>query len=246
MTAYDALHAGIISTRAPLSAMSDPTPFLGIVMLDTTFPRPLGDIGQAATWARAGIPVRYLRVSGATPERVVMQADPALAQPFVQAMQTLLAQGAGLISTSCGFLAAYQGLFERSLNGPVLSSSLLQCAGLRNPGILTFDARAITPAVLRGADVPQDTPIEGLTPDCELHRVILNNESSLDEAAAQADVVGAALRLVERHPEVEHIVFECTNLPPYRAAVEAATGRPVHDIETLLIARWRERFAPPR
>jgi hypothetical protein len=225
--------------------MSNSTPFLGIVMLDTSFPRPLGDIGQAATWTRAGIAVRYLRVPGATAERVVVQADAALAQPFVQAMQTLADQGAGMISTSCGFLAAHQRLFEQCLDRPVISSSLLQCAGLRRPGILTFDASALTPAVLQGAGVAMDTPVEGLVPGCHLHRVILHNEAELDLAAAQGDVVQAAVRLVQRHPQIEHIVFECTNLPPYREAVEAATWRPVHDIETLLIARWRGQFPLP-
>jgi len=222
--------------------MTVATAFLGIVMLDTRFPRPLGDIGHPGTFERAGIEVRYLRVPGATPERVVRQADAALASPLVQALQALAAQGAGMLSTSCGFLAAHQRLFERSLACPVISSSLLQCAGLERPGILTFDAAALTSAVLQGAGVPEGTPIEGLAPGCELHRTILGNAAEMDLAAAERDVVQAAQRLVARHPEIEHIVFECTNLPPYRAAVEAATGRPVHDIETLLIERWRARF----
>lgn len=219
------------------------TPFLGIVMLDTRFPRPLGDIGHPGTFERAGIPVRYLRVPGATAERVVVQADAALAQPFVQAMQALAEQGAGLLSTSCGFLAAHQRLFERSLSCPVISSSLLQCARLEQPGILTFDAAALTPAVLQGAGVPAGTPMEGLASGGELQRCILGDRPELDPTAAEREVVQAAQRLIARQPEVRHIVFECTNLPPYRRAVEAATGRPVHDIETLLVQSWRARLA---
>lgn len=214
--------------------------FLGVVMLDTRFPRPPGDIGHPETFARAGIAVRYLRVSGASPTRVVVEADAALNTPFVQAMQALAAEGASLITTSCGFLAAQQALFARAVPVPVISSSLLQCAALQRPGIVTFDVASLTPAVLQGAGVPTGTPMEGLTPGCELHSRILGNETLLDLEAAEQDVVQAALRLVKQHPEIENIVLECTNMPPYRVAVERATGRPVHDIETLLIRSWQK------
>jgi hypothetical protein len=59
----------------------------------------------------------------------------------------------------------------------------------------------------------------------------------MDLAQAQSDVVRAAIELVDRHPQVRHIVLECANMPPYRQAVAQATGRTVHDLETLLLAR---------
>jgi len=33
-------------------------------------------------------------------------------------------------------------------------------------------------------------------------------------------------RLVAEHPEIGAIVLECTNMPPYRADIQAATGLP--------------------
>jgi hypothetical protein len=57
-------------------------------------------------------------------------------------------------------------------------------------------------------------------------------------------VVAAALELVRRHPGVTEIVLECTNMPPYRDAVARATGRAVHDIETLLLAEWAALATP--
>jgi hypothetical protein len=223
------------------SALPDDDPasgFLGILMLDTRFPRPLGDVGNAGTWRRAGIPVRFVIVTGASPERIVKQADPGLLQPFVDASVALERAGAVALSTSCGFLAAWQARLQQAVAVPVVSSSLLQAARFERPGIVTIDAAALDLAVLCGAGVPEGTPVQGVAPGCEFHRRILSNDATLDLRQAEQDVVAAAVRLVEAHPEVTDIVLECTNMPPYRQAVALATGRVVHDIETLLISEW--------
>lgn len=212
--------------------------FLGILMLDTRFPRPVGDIGNPQTFGRAGIPVRLATVRGASPRRIVQEADPALLQPFIDAALDLERHGASLLSTSCGFLASWQAQLARAVSVPVVTSSLLQVRRFARPGIVTIDAAALTPAILASAGVPAGTPVEGVAPGCEFHRRILSNDGTLDLAQAAQDVVAAALRLVDRHPGVTDIVLECTNMPPYRQAVARATGRAVHDLETLLLAEW--------
>lgn len=220
-------------------ARADADGFLGVIMLDTRFPRPPGDIGCPQTWARAGIPVRFRTVRGASARRVVQEQDPALLGPFIDAARGLVAEGASLISTSCGFLAMWQAELQTAVPVPVVTSSLLQAAGLHLPGIVTFDANALGPALLRRVGVPDGTPVEGLAQGCELQSRILRDDTVLDLAQAQQDVVSAAVRLVSRHPQVQTVVLECTNMPPYRAAVEQATARPVHDLETLLLTDWR-------
>lgn len=213
--------------------------FLGVLMLDTRFPRPPGDIGNPATFDALGIPVRYLTVAGASPMRVVREGDPTLLAPFIAAARMLVGQGASLISTSCGFLAAFQADMAAALDVPVVTSSLLQCADLESPGVLTFDAQSLTPELMRRAGVPPGTPVQGIAPGCEFHTRLLHNHDRLDLQEAERNVVDAARELVRRHPGVRTLVLECTNMPPYRAAIEAATGRPVRDIVTLLQARWR-------
>lgn len=218
--------------------MRSAVPFLGVLMLDTRFPRPPGDVGNPATFERHGIAVRLLVIEGASPERIVKEADPSLLQPFVDGALRLAAQGAAMLTTSCGFLAAYQQVLACAVLVPVVTSSLLQCRAFAHPGILTFDADSMSQGILDAAGVPQGTPVQGVQPGCEFHRRILNNEARLDLVEAERNVVDAARRLVALHPEVEDIVMECTNMPPYRDAVALATGRRVHDIETLLVARW--------
>lgn len=212
--------------------------FLGILMLDTQFPRPLGDIGHPQTFQQLGMPVRYRVVQGASPQRAVREADQALLALFVEAARALARDGAALISTSCGFLARHQRELAAAVNVPFISSSLLQCAGLAAPGILTIDADSLDAPALAGAGVQPGTPVQGVEQGCEFQRCILNNLTRMDAARAEADVVDAARRLIERHPSVQQIVLECTNMPPYREGIERATGREVHDIVSLLATHW--------
>jgi hypothetical protein len=212
--------------------------FLGILLLDTRFPRPLGDVGNPDSFAAAGIPTRHWMVQGASPERVVTQADASLLPAFIAGAQALAADGAALIGTSCGFLVAHQAALQAAVSVPVLTSSLLLARQVANPGIVTIEAAALTDAVLLSGGVPTQCPVQGVEPGSEFHLRILGNHSQLDVAQAEADVVLAAQRLVQRHPAVQTIVLECTNMPPYRLAVERATGRRVVDAQTMLMDAW--------
>ena len=86
--------------------------------------------------------------------------------------------------------------------------------------------------------VPAGTPVEGVAPGCEFQRRVLANERRMDLDAARSDVVGAALALQARAPSIGSVLLECTNMPPYRAAIAEACRLPVHDIVTLLAAEW--------
>jgi hypothetical protein len=209
--------------------------FLGILMLDTQFPRPLGDVGHAGSWR---MPVRYRVVAGASPQRVVQQADATLLAPFLQAAQALVAEGAVAITTSCGFLVRFQAALAAALPVPVWTSSLLLLPGLNRPGVITVDASSLGVRELQAAGADPATPVQGLEPGCSLQITLLGNGPELDKPAARAQTVAAAQRLVQRHPEIENLVLECTNLPPYAAAVQQATGRPVHHLMTLVHERW--------
>lgn len=210
---------------------------LGVLMLDTRFPRVPGDIGHAASLPFA---TRYRVVRGASPQRAVRERDPALLQPFIDAGRALVDEGVAGITTSCGFLVLFQDALQAALpRVPVWTSSLLLLPRLQRhgvAGVVTVDAAALGADHLRAAGAATDTPVEGLAPGCAFQRTLLNDEPTLDTAAARDATVAAALRLVERHPAIDAIVLECTNMPPYADAVRAATGRAVHDLVSLLAA----------
>ena len=210
-------------------------------MLDTRFPRVPGDVGHPASFA---FPVRQAVVRGASPERVVRGCEARLLQPFIDAGRGLVAQGACAIATSCGFLVLFQRELQDALPVPVWTSSLLLLPELPVPaGVITIDAQSLGPEHLAAAGADPHTPVEGVARGCSLQRSLLDNLATLDETQAARDVVAAARRLVERCPEVRAIVLECTNMPPYAAAVHAATGLPVHDIRSFLNSRWQRLAA---
>jgi hypothetical protein len=209
--------------------------FLGVLMLDTRFPRVPGDVGHAASWR---VPVRFRVVHGASPQRVVREGDPALLQPFVDAARALVAEGARAVTTSCGFLVMFQHELQAALPVPVWTSSLLALPGLEQPGVITVDAASLGARHLQAAGADPRTPVEGLAPGCSLQATLLEDRPTLDTAAAEADVVAAARRLVAREPTLRTLVLECTNMPPYAAAVQAATGLPVHHLMTFVHERW--------
>jgi len=210
-------------------------------MLDTRFPRLPGDIGHPAS-----VPGQVLHrlVAGASPRRVVREQDPELLTPFIAAGAALVREGATALTTSCGFLVLFQHELQEALPVPVWTSSLLKLKELARPGVLTVDADALAAAHLAAAGARGDTPVAGLEPGCHLQRVLLEDLADLDAEAAEADAVAAACRLVGRHPGIDSIVLECTNLPPYAAAIALATARPVHHLLTFLGERLDFGTAP--
>jgi len=223
------------------------TATIGILMLQTRFPRLPRDVGHPGGWP---FPVSYAVVPGASPERAVLGGAAGLIEPIVAAGRDLVAQGAAGLTTSCGFLSIFQERLQADLGVPVAASALSQAATVqrrlppgRRVGILTIAASRLSPAHLAAAGVAPGTPIGSTETGREFTRAILADAPDFDVAAARADNVDAARALVSAHPDVGALVLECTNMAPYAAAIRAATGRPVYDIRTL-VARLHAGLAP--
>lgn len=222
---------------------------VGIVMLQTRFPRVPGDVGHAATWP---FPVLYRVVRGASPERVVRRGAEGLSGAFVEAARGLVRDGARGIATSCGFLTLHQAALAEAAGVPVLTSTLMQVAMLerllppgRRAGILTISRASLSPAHLAAAGVPAGAPIGTTEGGRGFTETILGDRPELDLEVARADCVEAALALREAHPELGAIVLECTNMAPYAADIAAATGLPVHGMADA-VAWFHATLAPRR
>jgi hypothetical protein len=218
-------------------------PFMGILMLDTTFPRIIGDIGNHRTF---DFPVRYRTVKGATPERIVVRADKSMIEPFVAAGRDLVREGAVALATSCGFLTLFHKALVAALPVPVFSSSLLQVHLARTllkdgwkVGVLTARKSCLSHEHLSAigiADIPM--AIQGMEDYPEFTRVFIGGKTTLNVDLCRREMVSAALNLITAHSRVGPIVLECANMPPFADAVRRVTQRPVFDITTLLNSAW--------
>jgi hypothetical protein len=222
---------------------------LGILMLEAKFPRIPGDMGNATTWP---FPVLYRVVSGASPEKVVLKGAAGLLPDFIDAAKDLVHLGAEAITTNCGFLSLFQKEIAGAVGVPVATSSLMQVPWVqatlppgKRVGLVTVSGSTLTPAHLAGAGVPLDTPVVGTENGREFFRVLIKAEKDdMDIALAEQDVVGAGRDLVANHPDIGAIVLECTNMPPYAAALQAAVGLPVYDIYSMIT--WFHAGLRPR
>lgn len=213
---------------------------IGILVLDTQFPRIPGDIGNAATFA---FPVRYHRVTGATSEAVVRKGARELLPLFIEGARALEREGVRAITTSCGFLAKFQSALASAVSIPVFTSSLMlvplvqrMLAPGRAVGVITVDASSLEREHFAGAGINADAPpvVAGLETEKEFTRVLIEDLLTLDVETARQEHLTVARRMIGQHPEIGAIVLECTNMPPYRADIQAATGLPVFDITSLL------------
>lgn len=231
---------------------------VGVLVLDTRFPRIQGDVANARTFR---FPIRYKVVTDVTQAEIVTDAERAqhLLPRFVAAAQELEAEGIAALTTSCGFLSIAQEKIAAAVSIPVVTSSLLLApliqtmVGGRPLGIITAHAGRLSNEHLRSAGIGADADvhIRGMEQSAAFSSSVLaaetNEADTMDVSAISSDVVAVCTRLTDEVPDLSAILLECSNLQPYASAIEAATGLPVfgiyHLIEMLHTATRPPRFA---
>lgn len=211
---------------------------IGILMLDTRFPRAVGDIGNALSFP---FPVKYKKIKFALPERVVKEADITLLEPFIEGARELEREGVKAITTSCGFLAMFQNQLAASVNIPVFTSSLIQVPfifkimGSRGKvGIITASKASLTQKHFESVGIKKiPIVVTGMDDMEEFSRIFLGNEEDLDFEKCEKEMEIKSLQLIKENPDVKSIVLECTNMSPFRKRIQKVTQRPVFDIITL-------------
>jgi hypothetical protein len=213
---------------------------IGIMVLNTKFPRIPGDIGNATTF---DFPVRIRMVSGATAQRIVQENDASVLPEFIEAAKELEAAGVRAITTSCGFLISFQEALTRAVSIPVFTSSLLQVPMVsrmlprgKKVGILAMDSRRLTQNHLRSAGISDESVvIMGAEEAPEFYHTYENPSGTLEinTESVEKAVVDMVKHLVGKNPDVGAIVCEGINFAPYAAGVQEATGLPWFDIVDL-------------
>lgn len=212
---------------------------IGVLCLETSFTKIPGHIRNPATF---DFPVRYEVVAGATPERLVSQADPRLLDPFIRAARELEAQGVAAITGACGFLVLFQRQLAGSVAVPLYSSSLIQLPMVyrmlrpdQKVGLLVASKTSLTRrhlAAIGGESVP--VCIAGMAAQPEFREVMLEGRrTELDTGRLRREVLSEVDQLARGNPGMGALIIECTDLVPFARAIQARAGVPVFDIVTL-------------
>lgn len=217
---------------------------IGVIMLDTTLPRPVGDIGNGLTFP---FPVAYEIARGVTGSDARGDASPRVRDALIKAGQELEAKGVRALTTSCGLLVVYQQELVKALRVPVAASSLLQIPLVldllppgQKVGVLTIKADRLGEGYLRSAGVAGEdlerVVVGGMEHAAHFVGSITGAVLELDVRIAEAEVVKGAVRLVQSDRNIGAMVLECTNMSAYSGALRKHAGVPVWD--AVGMARW--------
>ncbi|HEX6440711.1 MAG TPA: aspartate/glutamate racemase family protein [Stellaceae bacterium] len=221
---------------------------VGILMLETSFPRIPGDPGNGLTWP---FPVLWKVVPGATPDRVVRHKSAGLANAFLDAAAELVHLGADGVTTTCGFLSLYQQQIAAHVRVPVATSSLMQIPLVerllppgKRVGVLTVHAPSLTAEHFIAAGADPETPVVGTDGGREFSRVMLDEKHTLDAAAAEQDIIEAGEALVSQHDDIGAVVLECTNMSAFAGALSDHLLLPVYSFYSFVT--WFHSGIAPR
>jgi len=225
---------------------------IGIILMESFMPFPPGCPGNASSFS---FPVRFAVVKGANMDRLVYQGDPELLQPFIDAGWSLVREGVKAITGNCGFMVLYHELLAREFPVPVFMSSLLQLPFIsrmlmpgEKVGIITANSKTLTAKHLQIATNGIDIPIAvaGMEDQKHFYNAIHAEKGTLDFDEVEREVVEVTKNLINNSDNIKAVLFECTDLPPYAAAVQEAVGLPVFDFSTMInyvfSALVRKRF----
>lgn len=209
---------------------------IGIITVDLDYPKLPGNVANATTF---DFPVTYKKVCFEI-ERL-FAGDPTLVDVVIEAAKELEQEGVRAIVGACGFFAHFQDAVANAVNVPVFLSSLTQLPliklGMGSQQkilVLAADAPSVTNDMLAHVGTDNERLIVQNVGDREAFAPIRWGKTTLDNQALIDDLVELCLERKKEHPEIGAILLECSDLPPYAADIQNATGLPVYDFITLI------------
>jgi hypothetical protein len=211
---------------------------LGILRLDYDYPPAPGDIDCPDTF---DYDVYYRVIPGLTFE--ICQSgiiNKEIERSIIDAVKWLNNKEVSGITGDCGFMIHIQKIVRENTSKPVFMSALLQLPFMiqsygKNEKIAIYTANGNSLSKMK------DLIYELCNIDTEDDRLIIVGCENVEgfEAVAlgekvntslvEPNIVKKTLEVLKENPNIQCILMECTELPPYSDAVRKATGLPVFD-----------------
>jgi len=217
---------------------------IGIMLNSTTYPLVPGNVGNASTY---NFPVRIVSTPG-LPTDWWCDAKGANEERLGRVIKTakkLESEGVRAITTGCGFYAIFQKEVAEAIKIPFFSSPLLMVPIVHRMlgnkgriGIITAGAKNLGALHFKGVGIdPKKIPlgIIGMMEYDEFRQVILEESKiEADIRRMEKEVLDAAKKILQKYPDIEAFIFECSDLPPFSKSVQDLTGLPVFDFITMI------------
>ena len=215
---------------------------VGIVYIEqVNYPLLPGNVVNACTY---DFPVRMKAVPNLTNDRL-FNNDPTIVDDIIEAARSMVEKdGVRAVCSACGFFGNYQQQVRRALDVPVAMSSLVQIPWIESLirpdqriGILTANKGSMTKELLVscGVEHPDRLVIKDALATEEFAAVV-DMRGHFNNTVAAQEITDLAEELIAENNDLGAILLECSDMPPYAAAVQEATQLPVFDFITLI--RW--------
>lgn len=209
---------------------------VGIICIKLDYPKIPGNVVNAQTFS---FPVVY-EVLDFEIERL-FEGDPTLEQMVIDAAKKLEASGVKAIVGACGYFAHFQKSVANSVDVPVYMSSLCQLPLIRlgrgndaEIGVLCANGENLDEKILAQIGETSDSLVISDVSELASFGAIRWGKDVLDNVALASDLAELAAKLKNEHPNMQAILLECSDLPPYAYDIQTACGLPVYDFVTLI------------
>ena len=213
---------------------------VGILLLDVHYPLLPGNVVNASTYT---FPVRHMWVPGANQARM-HAGDNTLLPALVESAKQLETEGCRVICGACGYFGHFQRAVADAMDIPVYLSSVVQVpwisVGLRQGqkiGVLCADGHNLTRDLFTACGVNQadyERCVVASAGQLPEFSAFMERRGSFDNAKVRAELIALASGLIQENPDIGAILLECSDMPPYAAAIQTAVNLPVFDFITLI------------
>jgi hypothetical protein len=213
---------------------------IGIMLLDVHYPLLPGNVVNADTY---GFPVRHAWVPGANQSRM-HTGDDTLLPALIETAKQLEREGCRAVCGACGYFGHFQERLADAIDIPVYLSSLVQVPWIRvglkknqKIGILCADGHNLTEKLFTACGVSQEDYkrcVHKSAGHLPQFSALMERRGHFDNSILRQELIDLARALVTENPDIGAILLECSDMPPYAAAIQAELNLPVFDFITLI------------
>lgn len=213
---------------------------IGILVQDVHYPLLPGNVVNGYTY---DFPVRFQVVPGANQARM-HTGDATLVPELVATAKLLEQEGCRAVCAACGYFGHFQSSVANQVDIPVYLSSIVQVpwirVGLRSGqtiGVLCADKKNLTDSLFDACGVSREDYARcriagaGHLPEFS---ALLERRGHFDNEILQQELINLAKQLVCDNPDIGAILLECSDMPPYAAAIQRALALPVYDFISMI------------